>query len=128
MRLSRRLALAAYIALLLLVLGWELLAAPATPLPRAFWAGVKTVPLLVPVYWLVRGGARAHVLAALLVLLYFCDGIATAYLAARAGTAHALGYAAAEIAAALSFIGAATFYARFRLRAPSARDPGRTAP
>jgi uncharacterized membrane protein len=121
---TRQLALAAYLMLLGLVVGWELFAAAATPVPRAFWVAVKAVPLLIPLYWLVRDSANAHVVAALLVLVYFCDGVAAAYIAAKMGPRAQLVYAAAEIFATVLFIGAATLYARHRLRSPRAQDSG----
>lgn len=119
--LTRRLALGAYALLLVLVVCWEAWGAPLTPVARGFWVTIKLVPLLVPLYWLVRGNAQAHVLAALLVLLYFCDGIVTTYLGAKAGEPAQWGYGLCETLAAVIFIGAATFYARPILRHPPAR-------
>ncbi|MBI3897799.1 MAG: DUF2069 domain-containing protein [Gammaproteobacteria bacterium] len=123
MTLHRRLAFSSYLGLLAIVIAWELLAAPATPLPRLFWVGVKALPLLLPLYWLARASAYAHVLAALLVLLYFCDGVALLYGGIKVGGPAALGFGAAEIAAALAFIASSSFYARFSLRA-AARAAG----
>lgn len=113
-------ALAAYVGLLALVFAWEAWAAPATPVPRAFWIGLKTLPLAVPLPWLLRGSARAHVLAALLLLLYFCEGVAVGYHAAKTGELHALAYAAVEIAASVIFIVTAALYAR--VSSPGARS------
>lgn len=117
---ARRVGLLAYAALLASVVWWEAWAAPATPVSRFFWLGIKLVPLLVPLPALWRGSARAHVLAALLVLLYFCDGIALAYSSVKVGNPAALGYAVLEIAAAVTFVAAGSFYARFTLRRASA--------
>lgn len=113
---TRWIALAAYVALLALVFVWEAWAAPATPLPRAFWLGLKLIPLAAPLPWLARGGARAHVLAALILLLYFCEGVVLAYTAAKTGAGGELAYAAAEIALVLLFIAAASVYARANFR------------
>lgn len=123
MRLTRQLALASYLALLALIVAWEVLLAPVTPLPRAFWAALKTVPLLLLMVALLRGSARAYVFAALLVLLYFCEGVAVGYSAARKGSAPEFLYACAEVMLALIFIGSASFYARFTLRKANARSP-----
>lgn len=121
--ITRRLALFAYGALLVLVLGWEAWVAPATPVSRLFWLTIKLVPLLVPLPALWRGSARAYVLSALLVLLYFCDGVATAYSALKSGSSASLGYATLEIFMSLAFVATASFYARFKWRREHARDP-----
>lgn len=101
-----------YLGLLALVMLWEAWLAPATPVPRAFWLGLKTLPLLVPLYPVLRGSARAHVLAALLVLLYFSEGVAAAYSEGRRGDWGGTAYGLAEIVLAVVFIVSATFYAR----------------
>lgn len=113
---TRRLALFAYATLLVLLLWWELWAAPATPVSRLFWLGVKLVPLLIPLPALWRGSARAYVLTALLLLLYFCEGVATAYVSVKSGSGAALAYAALEIVTTVTFVAAASFYARFSWR------------
>lgn len=123
---TRRLALFNYAALLVVVLWWEAWAAPATPVSRVFWLVIKLLPLLVPLPALWRGSARAYVLAALLVMLYFCDGIATAYGAWRSGSGASLGYAALEIITAVTFIATASFYARFRWRRENVRARAET--
>ena len=114
MTVTRRIALATYLALLALVVVWELALAPATPVPRAFWAAIKAIPLLLPLYGLSRARLNTHVIAALVVMLYFCEGVAAVYLATKSGSADQLVYGALEITAALVFIGAATFHVRFR--------------
>lgn len=123
---TRRLALSHYIALLMVVLWWEAWAAPPTPVSRLFWLAIKLLPLLIPLPALWRGSARAHVLAALLVMLYFCDGVATAYGAARTGNSASLGYATLEIILTVAFIATASFYARFNWRRENARAPAET--
>lgn len=123
---TRRLALSNYIALLVVVLWWEAWAAPPTPVSRLFWLAIKLLPLLIPLPALWRGSARAHVLAALLVMLYFCDGVATAYGAVRLGSNAALGYAALEIIAAVTFVATASYYARLRWRRENAQAPAET--
>jgi uncharacterized membrane protein len=112
----RRAALGAWLALLALVSGWEAFAAPPTPVPRGFWLLLKTAPLLAPLPALLRGGARAHVLAALIALLYFSVGVATAYDAGRRGEPPALLYGLAETALAAAFVVAAGAYARLARR------------
>ncbi len=125
-RRMRWLALIAYALLLTLVVTWEAWLAPATPVTRAFWLGVKTIPLLVVLPGLWRGSDRVHVLATLLVLLYFCEGVATAYTGGKAGALRELAYGAGEIFAALLFIGAASFYVRLSRRRATAPNRAET--
>lgn len=108
----RALALAAHVGLMALVVIWEAWWAPATPVARGFWIALKLVPLAVVLPWLVRGGARAHLAAALLLLLYFCEGVTSAYSAVRAGAAGTLAYGAAEAALSMLFIVTASVYVR----------------
>lgn len=122
----RKAALAAYIALIALVLAWEAWLAPATPVPRAFWIALKALPLAAPLPWLMRDSAHGYVLAAILMLLYFSDGVAGAYGAVRAEDVRALAYAAAETVLSVCFIVTASLYARFRLRNPIAPAGGET--
>lgn len=130
MRRERRMhliALSAYAALLALIVLWEGWLAPAMSVPRGFWLGIETVPLLAFGLVLWRGGARAYILAALVTLLYFCDGIATGYHAAKTAQSAALAYAVAETILSVIFIAAASFYARFMLRdasLPAAAERG----
>ena len=107
-----RIAAGAWLGLLALVLAWEVWGAPATPVSRGLWVALKTLPLIAPLPWLWRGGARAHVIAALIALLYFSDGVAVAYDAGRRAAAAALVYGLLEIALALAFVVAAGLYAR----------------
>lgn len=118
-RLLRRATLGAYLALLIFVFVWEAWLAPSTPVPRTFWLALKTIPLLIPLPGLWRGNARTHVLAALLVLLYFCEGIADTYHAVKTNASIALMGALIELSAALLFIVLAPIHARIMWR----RDP-----
>jgi uncharacterized membrane protein len=120
--LAHRIALITYGAIIALIIFWEGWAAPPTPLPRAFWIGLKAMPLVALLPWLWHGSARAHVFAALLLLLYFCDGIALAYHAGRSGYSVMLAFGSVEILLALLFIVAASLYARFRFRASPRSD------
>lgn len=118
------LAIASYLGLLALVVAWEAWLAPPTPVPRAFWLGLKALPLLVPLYPLLRGSARAQVLAALLVLLYFSEGVAVTYAESRRENWPGAAYGLAEIILAVLFIVSATFYARVNARLLPARGSG----
>ncbi|HEY8555121.1 MAG TPA: DUF2069 domain-containing protein [Burkholderiales bacterium] len=122
----RRVAAAAYVALALVIIGWEIWIAPPAAAPRAYWLALKLAPLALPLPGLVRGSARAHVLAALLLLLYFCGGIAVAYDAAHRGALGAFAYGAAQTLAALAFVVAAAVYARLKSAAASPPDRAET--
>lgn len=122
-KLLRWLALSSYVALVSVVLVWELYVAPATPVARGFWAGVKVVPLLIPLYWLFRGSAQAHLYAALLTLFYFSEGVSLTYVIMKTGNATQLVCVIGETIAALTFVVCAAYYARFNLRHATARFP-----
>jgi uncharacterized membrane protein len=125
-RLARWTAFAAYVALLLLVFLWEAWWASSTPLPRAFWIAVKVTPLIVPLPGLWRKSARAHVLASLLLLIYFCEGVAAVYSAARvSGNAMTIWYGSAEIILVVLAITAACVFARFAFKSPPSRTRAR---
>lgn len=113
----RRLALAAWLGLLALTCAWEAWGAAATPVPRGFWLALAALPLAAALPWLWRGGARAHVVAALLALLYFAEGVALAYDGARRGELAALACGVLELALAGVFVAAAGLYARLAWRA-----------
>jgi len=121
MRAARWAALMAYIALTLLVVAWEAWWAPPTPLARTFWIVVKITPLIVPLPWLLRRVAYAHVLASLLLLVYFSEGVVAVYSGIAAKSFAAALYGAAEILLTVLFIVAASIFVRFSFRASSPR-------
>lgn len=125
MRTARWSALTAYAALILLVLVWEAWWAPATPVPRSFWIALKVVPLIIPLAWLVRGNAYAHVLASLLLLIYLSEGAAVGYDAIKSNAAGMLLYAMAEVGLVLSFVGAAAIFARLSFQTKTSRAAAR---
>ena len=128
MRAARWTAITAYFALTLVVLAWEAQWAPPTPLPRGFWIALKVVPLIVPLPWLLRGSAYAHALASLLLLLYFCEGVAAAYSAVRLNDVGALAYGMGEILLAVTFVATASLYARLIFRTRTSRAGAGTEP
>ena len=125
-RLVKHLARWSYGLLLALIVYWEAWGAPATPVSRGFWLALKGLPLLVAIPDLWRNSAQAHVLATLLVLIYFCEGVASVYGAAISATYPALAYGAAEIVLSVVFIGAASFHARFIRRRVTPRAGAET--
>jgi len=124
-RLARWTAFAAYVALLLLVIFWEAWWAPLTPLPRAFWIAIKVTPLIVPLPGLWRKSARAHVLASLLLLIYFCEGVAAVYGARTSGNAMTILYGSTEIILVVLAITAASVFARFAFKLPPSQTRAR---
>jgi len=72
-------AIACYVALILLVLLWEGWLAPSPHPSPGFWLAIKAVPLLLPARGVLRGNPRTIVLASLVVLLYFIEGVVLAY-------------------------------------------------
>lgn len=99
------------IALIALCLAWELWLAPLRP--GGSWLALKALPLLAPLFGILRGRRYTHQWATLLIQLYLLEGLTRA--ASDSGAMQAL--AVVEVALALVFFAAATAYAR--LTAPS---------
>jgi uncharacterized membrane protein len=72
-----RTALASWLALIVLTVLWEGWLAPKAP--PGFWLAVKALPLLLPLFGLLRGRARAYLWASLLALLYLTEGLVLAW-------------------------------------------------
>ena len=94
------------IVLIFLCLAWELRLAPLRP--GGSWLVLKTLPLLVPLFGVLRGKRYTHQWAAMLILAYFAEGVVRA--ASETGVAATL--AAVEIALTLLFFAAAIGYVR----------------
>jgi uncharacterized membrane protein len=115
-RAARWTALLAYFALTLVVFAWEAWRAPPTPLAPTFWIVLKVTPLIVPLPWLLRAAAYAHVLTSLLLLLYFSEGVAAVYGGIRSGSGASVAYGSLEIVLTLVFIAAASVFVRLSFR------------
>lgn len=96
----------ALIALIGLCLAWEAWLAPLRPGGSALI--LKAVPLLAPLFGILRGKRYTYQWSSMLVLLYFTEGIVRAW--SDKGLSAQL--ALAEIALAVVFFGAALAYAR----------------
>jgi uncharacterized membrane protein len=105
-----RTAAISLIALLFLCLAWELWWAPLRP--GGSWLALKALPLLVPLFGVLRGQRYTHQWLPLLALAYFTEGIV------RAMTDHGLSawLALAEILLSLTLFGSAVLYVRPRHR------------
>jgi len=113
-RLLQRLALGGYLLLIGLTLAWEGWLVPQGP--PGFWLTLKSLPLLVPLFGLLRGRLRSHLNASLLLLLYLTEGLVIVWTeAGRAVASRALmSLALAEVLLTLLFFVCATFYVRAR--------------
>lgn len=113
-RRLQRLALGSYLLLIALTLAWEGWLAPTGP--PGFWLTLKSLPLLVPLFGLLRGRLRSHVYASLLVLPYLTEGLVIVWTeAARtAASGTLLSLAGLEVIVSLLCFCAATFYVRER--------------
>jgi len=112
---SRAASLAAggcLIALILLGLAWELRLAPLRP--GGSWLVLKVLPLLLPLFGILRGKRYTYRWSALLIWLYVAEGATRAW--SDTGTSALL--AMVELALALGFFAAAVAY----LRASGARS------
>ncbi len=99
-------AVISLIALVFLCLSWELWWAPLRP--GGSWLALKALPLLAPLFGLLRGKRYTHQWVTLLALAYLTEGLV------RATTEHGLSgwLAVAETALACILFGSAVLYVR----------------
>jgi uncharacterized membrane protein len=109
-------ASASLIALIALCLAWESWLAPLRP--GGSWLVLKALPLLAPLFGILRGRRYTHQWASLLIQMYLLEGLARA--TADTGPVRVLAFT--ETALALVFFVAAVSYAR--LTAPSRLKAG----
>jgi uncharacterized membrane protein len=100
------LACAALIALIFLCLLWEALLAPIRPGGSLLM--LKALPLLLPLFGLLRGKVYTYQWTPFLALAYFCEGVVRAW--SERGLAQALALTEATLSIAL--IAGAAGYAR----------------
>jgi uncharacterized membrane protein len=98
-------SIAAWLALIVLGLAWELVLAPLRP--GGSWLALKVVPLLLPLPAMLRGSAYAMQLALFVVLLNVLEGAVRVFEPLPAG-----GLAALELLLAVAFFVAAIVYLR----------------
>ena len=106
MRLLQVVSSSALVTLIFLCLAWELSLAPL----RAGGSSLafKALPLLLPLFGVLRGKRYTYQWSSMLILAYFTEGVVRAW--SERGTPQAL--AAAEIALSAAFFAAAVAYAR----------------
>jgi uncharacterized membrane protein len=74
---SANLAAASLIALIFLGLAWELWLAPLRP--GGSWLALKVLPLLLPLFGILRGKAYTFQWSSMLILAYFTEGVVRAW-------------------------------------------------
>lgn len=74
---SHWLSIASLIALILLCLAWELWLAPLRP--GGSWLVLKVLPLLAPLFGILRGRRYTYKWASLLIWLYFTEAAVRAW-------------------------------------------------
>lgn len=105
-RLCHGVAIISLIALIALCLAWELFLAPLRP--GGSWLVLKVLPLLMPLFGVLRGKRYTFQWACMLILLYFAEGVVRAW----SDQPPASTLAAIEIALSSAFYLAAIFYAK----------------
>lgn len=108
------LAAVSLILLIFLCLGWELWWAPLRP--GGSWLVLKTLPLLLPLFGILRRRRYTHQWASLLIWLYFAEGVVRA--TTDIGPSRIL--AGIEIGLALLFFLGTALYARATAKGKSA--------
>lgn len=99
-------ATSSLIALILLSLAWESVLAPLKP--GGTMLMLKAVPLLVPLFGILRGKRYTYQWACMFILLYFTEGVVRAW----SDTGLSAKLALFEIILSLIFFVCAIFYAR----------------
>lgn len=106
-------AVACLTALIFLCVAWELVLAPVRP--GGSWLVLKVVPLLLPLFGVLRGRRYTFQWSTLLIWLYVFEGAVRAW--SDAGLSARLGML--EVALAFGYFGAAVAWLRLRPRATS---------
>ncbi|MCW5603452.1 MAG: DUF2069 domain-containing protein [Burkholderiales bacterium] len=101
-----RLSAGSLIALIFLCLAWELWLAPLRP--GGSWLVLKTLPLLAPLFGILRRRRYTYQWSSMLVLAYFIEGVVRGY----SETGPSAWLAHAETGLALLFFCSAVAYAR----------------
>ena len=112
MRAAHIIANASLIALIFLCVAWELWLAPVRP--GGSMLALKALPLLLPLFGILRGKLYTFQWSSMLILAYVTEGVVRAWSERGAGQALAL----AEIVLSMAFFTAAICYARFTRALP----------
>ena len=109
---TRWVAVTALLLLIVLSVAWELWLAPIKPGGWPVIAGLKALPLCLPLAGLLRLRMYTYRWLSLLVWLYFTDGVVRAW----GASGMLLGLALAEILLTLVLFAACVAHVRLRLR------------
>ena len=104
-------SIASLIALIFLLVAWEGWLAPLRP--GGSMLILKVLPLLLPLFGILRGKRYTYQWASMLILLYFIEGVVRTF----SNTGIASGLARVEVGLSLVFFLSAMFYAK--LSAPT---------
>jgi len=116
-RLSRNLAVASLLGLILLGLAWELWLAPLRP--GGSWLALKVLPLCLPLAGLLKNRMYTYRWLSLLLWLYFTEGVVRATSEAAPGA----WLAALEVLLSLALFAACVLHIRLRLKGAKATPP-----
>lgn len=116
-RLCHGIAIITLIALIALCITWETFLAPIRP--SGSWLMLKVLPLLLPLFGILRGKRYTFQWSSMLILLYFIEGVVRAWSDKPPSST----LASIEIALSCAFYFAAIAYAN--LTAPSVISPAR---
>lgn len=94
------------IALILLCLAWELWLAPLRP--GGSWLVLKVLPLLAPLFGILRGRRYTYQWSSMLILAYFAEGVVRAW----SDTGFSAQLALTEIALSVIYFVSALNFAR----------------
>ncbi|MCW5625566.1 MAG: DUF2069 domain-containing protein [Burkholderiales bacterium] len=111
--LTHFVAVVSLVALLFLCLAWEAFLAPLQP--GGSWLMLKALPLLLPLFGLLRERVYTYQWTTLLVLAYFTEGVVRAW--AETGTSQRL--AALEVLLSVTLFVSCIAYVRARRSVPS---------
>jgi len=103
-------AAASLIGLIFLSVAWELWLAPLRP--GGSWLVLKVLPLLLPLFGILRGKVYTYRWSTLLIWIYFTEGVVRAW--SDGGLSHQL--ATIEWVLALIFFVSAAFFTRANAR------------
>ena len=112
-RICQYVAIGGLVGLIALCLAWETVLAPLRP--GGSWMMLKSVPLLIPLFGILRGKRYTYQWASMFVLFYFTEGVVRAW--SDRGLSASL--ALVEVVLSVGFFLAAIFFAR--LTAPARR-------
>ncbi len=101
-----------WIALIFLGLAWELWLAPLRPGGSAL--ALKVLPLMLPLFGLLRGKVYTYQWASMLILAYFAEGVVRAY----SDSGQSARLATVEIALTGVFFAGSLVYVRCARRIP----------